>query len=279
MIFSTFSLPIVLEEKDNIIPELNNEIISLRGSAKCYKITFKGDFNSLNGRFRTFKLDFGNHLEKNGMPVRAIFYATSYQNSFRVDQGKFHYGKPHIIEVLMNHHAIMNFKAKKTQYLKTKHVGCNEKTQDEVLEEQFASDIVEKCPNPCSPFLLPYESVPVCTDSGFNYQCAVDVYNHVVSKSNYSGWPCSVLEYEGRVLDNQMIPGAPRIHVWDTYDRDDVDIILPWNFFHAINPGNTSVMLSYKFDFPETMTVEVESYVVTIVDLIGIVGGTLYVLR
>ena len=259
------------------MPELNGEIIYVQSQFFCQKIRSKGNhFNPLKGKYRTFKIEFGKHLSVHlELPVRVIFHSTSYKNSFGVEHGEFNYGKPFTTEVLLNHHAMVSFEPKKIQYLKEKRINCKELTFYEVVEDLFVTNITELCPNPCSPILLPNETREICPPiDNYDYHCALEVINNVIYESEYDRNPCSIVEYHGKLLDLRKIDGMPIVHSWYDRDKEDADIVVP-NAALDINPGDVSVMFSYKFEVPETLTIEVESYVVTFVDLIGIVGGTL----
>ena len=68
-------------------PDLSNEIITIQQAATFYKITSinNHNFNPLEGNFRTFKIQFAKELdpswEEYPLPVKAIIYAVSYENS------------------------------------------------------------------------------------------------------------------------------------------------------------------------------------------------------
>ena len=248
-----------------------------------YKITsyHNNHFNALNESMRTFKIDFGKHLDPSWtistwpLPTRVILHALSYENSF----GEHHFwnGKPHVTEIDMNHHATVVFKAKRTQYLKEKRTDCHEKTMVEIFEERFVPIVKEMCPNPCTHRALPSESLLLCT-TVFDFMCSEEAWKKMSEEipdgidSFY--YPCTKVEYEGRLLNHYKIDRSiPDIFTWDKSTKMDSDILMPTNTL--ANPGNLTVMFSYTFELPETMTVEVENFLVTFEDLIGIVGGTL----
>ena len=277
--FSFDSLPLKLEEKENVIPELIDENIVVQHLTQCFKVFSKvgSNFNPLEGEYRTFSIEFGNHLKMEQLPPRAIFIATSHENSFGAEGGQYSNGMHHVTEVQLNHHASVSFRAKRVQYLKEKHVDCKEETVWEIVEDRFVPKVLEMCPNPCTHINLPKESLPFCSMEDENIHdrlCAADSYKKAMIETDFNFKPCSIEEYEGRILENRKIIGKPDVVYWDEVDQSDSDVILPnpafWN-----NPGNVTIKFSYKFELPEKMTVEVESYVATFFDLIGIVGGTL----
>ena len=155
------SKPINLEAKDNVIPGLNNETISIRNELFGTRIISKASqFNSLNNNYRTFTISFGNHLTLYDLPQRAIFFATSFKNSFGYKNH--HFGAPHITEILMNHHTKVSFKVKMNQRSKEKHPDCVEKIRLEVLEELFVPIVIENCRNPCTHVPLPNNLLKLC---------------------------------------------------------------------------------------------------------------------
>ena len=152
-----------LEENDNIIPGLNNETISIQYSAPGYRIISKSSqFNSLNRDYRTLTITFGKHLraEDRVLPVKAIFFATSFKNSF--DYPEHLHGTPHITEILLNHHTKVSFNVKMSQLSREKHPDCEEKTPMEVAEEVFVPIVMEKCPNPCAFTQFPKNQLKLC---------------------------------------------------------------------------------------------------------------------
>ena len=112
---------------------------------------------------------------------------------------------------------------------------------------------------------------------GDDYHCAYGVYNEIVDAEGdfYNYKSCSFEEYEGRFSDTMLIPGKPVFWYWKESDKQDWELIMPWESDFQTNPGNLTIKFSYTFESPSTMTVEVENYIVTFFDLMGIVGGTL----
>ena len=90
----------------------------------------------------------------------------------------------------------------------------------------------------------------------------------------YNFKSCSIEEYEGRVIRDNIIPGKSEFWYWSESDKQDWELVFPATDYDT-NPGNLAIKFSYTFDSPQTMTVQVENYIVTFFDLIGIVGGTL----
>ena len=235
----------------------------------------------MNREFRTFTITFADHWSVTGpsspyLPPRVIFYATSYENSFGTQNKQFYHGKPHITQVVMNHHAKVSYRTKQTHYSKEKNPDCEEQSWFQELEELFVPAVKEECPEPCTPLRLPSNSLRLC-EGGSESACAREIIEDVrqnITKS-YSYESCSYEEYEGTVLENEIIDGKPKLYSWHPYDESMSNVIYPWYKHFEANPGNTTVMFSYTFDYPETMIVEQEYYIATLMDIIGIVGGTL----
>ena len=141
---------------ENVLPETSDESILFQKSRLCYKIESKADhFNSFDLEYRTFTVSFGDHISMYWLPPRVIVYATSYENSFGVEYGRFHNGRPHITEILLNHHATVSIRPKRINYSKEKNPDCEEQTWWEKLEEKYIPEVKEACPDPCSFSLLP----------------------------------------------------------------------------------------------------------------------------
>ena len=277
----------MLHKGENVIPkpDFSNETIAILQTGFFYKITSinNHNFNPLEGNFRTFKMEFAKNLDPSWvaypLPVKAIIYAISHENSF--NDFDFKNGNPHITEIAMNRHTTVTFKVKKTQNLKEKHQGCKEDTYSEMLEQIYVPIAREFCPKPCSYRLLPNQSLPLCLAPDFDeydFICAEEALaktsKQVTEDFDSFYFPCSKIEYEGKELSEYKIDkGMQDVNIWDRNTRMDSDILMPTNVL--ANPGNLTLMFSYTFELPERMTVEVENFLVTFEDLIGIVGGTL----
>ena len=269
---------------------MNNETISIQKELYGgYRIISKASqFNSLNKDYRTFTISFGTHLslEEWTLPIKAIFFATSLKNSFEYEHHFF--GAPHVTEVITNHHSKVSFNVKMNQRSKEKHPDCVEKTWLEVLEEILVPLIKKNCPNPCSYRTLPTKSLKFCDytnhfdpfdewNPDFDYLCSENQYELAFaefSKLNYSYKPCYIEEYQGKLIEDEIIDGMQDIFLWDPLYENDMYFpsdITP--YYDAQIPS--SIKFSYTFEQPEIATVLVEDFIVTFVDLVGIVGGTL----
>ena len=284
---------------ENVIPESNNEVITLERLEASFKITSNAtNIDSLNMDQRTFILDFNEKVHFLDLPPMAVFYVLSNENSFGVERSEFFHGKKEVAQILLNHHTKMSYKMKRRELLKEKHTDCNEETFWEVIDKKWHPKIVQNCPNPCYPFTLPSGQLPRCSyadwsaadnstqtsmDDHEGYKdfdvedktCAYDVFYKMIEEEDFYNFKsCSIEEYEGRVLDDHIIPGKSEFWYWAESDKQDWEIVVPESEYHD-NPGNLTIKFSYTFDLPQTMIVSVENYIVTFFDLIGIVGGTL----
>ena len=278
--FVFISPPVPLKFGDNVIPGLENEIISLKNTHKCWLITSKsktsGNFSTHNERhtLRTFTVEFNKHLGKSWMPPKAIFYATSHDNAFGAGDGNFFYGRPHISEVVMNRHNTVELKPTTHNYLKDSN-GCATETIYERAENMFVENIKDLCPNPCSPIRMPKEIIPYCDFSSltqYDVDCAAKVY--IDAQGKVENVPlCSTTEYEAtQQEDSKMIEGLDYIYHWHNFDLHDEYVRLP----DVINDfdHNLVAKLSYRFPLPEVTDIYEEYYISTFEDLVGIVGGT-----
>ena len=283
------SKPIQLELKDNVIPGLSNETISIQNELFGTRIISKaGQFNSLNNNYRTFTISFGNHLTLGDrlLPQRAIFFATSFKNSFGYKDH--HFGAPYITEILMNHHTKVSYKVMMNQRSKEKHPDCVEKTSLEVLEELFVPIVIQNCRHPCTHVPLPNNLLELC-DYIRDFDMETDRWNpdpdtvcsmkqKVLAdaefiKTNYSFKPCNIEEFEGKLLEDEIIDG-----MHDIYNgNENTDILVPYINNPALwnDSQIPTIKFSYTFARPEMATLLVEDFIVTFEDLVGIVGGTL----
>ena len=114
--------------------------------------------------------------------------------------------------------------------------------------------------------MLGVEYVECTTQS--DYLCSGQIF----AEEGFST-PCTKLEYSGKELDDYLIDGFPEIVQFNKVDDRFFTIELDhpdfsWN-------KKPTIMLSYRFDIPEKTLVHQETIMVSLMDLIGIVGGTL----
>ena len=194
----------------------------------------------------------------------------------------------------MNHQTKVSFKVIMKQRSKEKHPDCVEKIRLEVLEELFVPIVIENCRNPCTHVPLPNNLLKLCDyikdfdqriDGKWNPDpdtlCSIEqkgLADAEFIKTNYSFKPCSIEEFEGKLLEDEIIDGMHDIFVWKESFYKDVshnnDIFFP-SFNGPLHDSQIrTIKFSYTFERPEMATLLVEDFVVTFVDLVGIVGGT-----
>ena len=112
-----------------------------------------------------------------------------------------------------------------------------------------------------------------CTTQS-DYLCSGQIFLEEFNNINQGfSTPCTILEYSGKELEDYLIDGFPEIVQFNKVDERFSTIELDHPHF-SWNKKPT-ILLSYTFDIPEKTLVHQESIVVSLWDLIGIVGGTL----
>ena len=245
-----------MQRGDNVIPGLDDEMISIKKSYMCYHIRSKSkQFKSILGEDKTFTIEFfSKHFDLNQpLPQRAIFYATSFENSFGVESSEFIYGNPQIIEIVLNHHSNVELKPKQYHLIKEKS-GCVEKTKYQIWEEIFAKSVLDMCPNPCTLVLMPNETFPICEfgiHSEYDWKCSSQILYDLEGKYENFAPLCSRTDYEGYFIeDNEPIKGLPTLYSWISHDFHDNDVRSPdfINHAHGTDLGyNPIVKMSYRF--------------------------------
>ena len=261
----------VLKLGDN--KAIDDEIINLHRGLYCFKVTPKGASKSMPpGQFRTLKVEFGSHLEQEQLPSIVTFFLTSEANSYGVESSTFIDGDPCVIDIVLNNQEVYTLKPVKMQYLKEIREGCSERTIWEMAVDGFLQKSKEMCPVFCTPFLLPgIEFLPCQTD--YDYLCSAQVFSEEFKRIRESySTSCSKLSYAGKVLSFQRIEGLPKLVHLDYPDQIYPVVLIP---FDDMKKNQPTVMLSYEFDMPVRTRVYQETLLVSIIDLIGIVGGTL----
>ena len=271
------STPVPLKSGENVIPGLDDEIISFKNDGKCWRITSTGRFNSLKMEDRTFTIEISKNLGEY-MPMKAIFIATSQPNMFGASNGDFFYGRPAIVDIFLNCHTAIVLKTVTYRYLQEKH-NCATETLYEQAENIFAEDVKNLCPSPCSPILMPKEIVPYCNPlaghTDYDLDCAKHAQKQALGKVNNTV-VCNKTQYE--IVDirfeDELIDEEYEIFSrWYFYDAHDVYVRLP-DYMPSTYDYNPIVKFSYRLENPAVMHVYEEYYTSTFEDLIGVVGGT-----
>ena len=151
-------------------------------------------------------------------------------------------------------------KTKKTKYIQEK-TGCRDVPLTDLVAPRFISSVKELCgADACVPKGFPSTALMECEVEELDCSYSV-LRNSFVSIRKDVNVPCDDLGYTGTYVTD----------VFETTPFSD-EFFCGEDYFD----GNKSHhLLWYTFDVPETMTLEEEYYIMPILDLIGLVGGTL----
>ena len=260
----------MLDLADNRAP--NGETINLHSGLMCYKVTPKegSTYQSMQGKFRSVKIEFGSHVRDYQLPPKAIFFLTSEVNSYGVESAYYTDGEPYITEVALNHETKLILQPQKFHYLNKKRERCNEKSVWELTVEGYLDKSAKNCSSNCTAFTMPGVEFIQCTTQS-DYLCSGRIFTEEFNAiSEGFSTPCTKVEYIGKELTNHVIDGFPNIvqfgEQYATIELDHPNF--SWN-------KKPTILLSYMFDMPEKTWVFQETYVESFEKLIGIVGGTL----
>ena len=260
----------MLDLADNRAP--NGETINLHSGLMCYKVTPKegSTYQSMQGKFRSVKIEFGSHVKSYQLPPKAIFFLTSEINSYGVESAYYADGEPYITEVALNHETKLILKPQQLHYLNEKREGCNEKSVWELSVEGYQDKSSKNCSSNCTAFAMPGVEFLQCTTQS-DYLCSGQIFTEEFNAiSEGFSTSCTKVEYIGKELTNHVIDGFPNIvqfgKQYATIELDHPDF--SWN-------KKPTILLSYTFDMPEKTWVYQETYVASFEETIGIVGGTL----
>ena len=114
----------------------------------------------------------------------------------------------------------------------------------------------------CVPYQLPVNDSKLKACKGMETHCEMDMLQSVAkaNKNKFSMKPCTNLEY---VVEYQV----KRLEVLQALNKELSD--------HNYNPNKTNFAIWYNFKKPEYTTINEEHYLVSLMDLIGLTGGTL----
>ena len=266
----------MLDLADNRAP--NGETINLHSGLMCYKVTPKegSTYQSMQGKFRSVKIEFGSHVKSYQLPPKAIFFLTSEINSYGVESAYYADGEPYITEVALNHETKLILKPQQLHYLNEKREGCNEKSVWELSVEGYQDKSSKNCSSNCTAFTMPGVEFIQCTTQS-DFLCSAQIFTEEFNNINEGfSTPCTKLEYSGKELTDHVIDGFPEIVQFNPKVDDErfqatIELDHPdfsWN-------KKPTIILSYTFDMPEKTWVCQETYVESFVDVIGVVGGTL----
>ena len=262
-----------LHENDNMSAESEDEILTIQKGLLCYKISTKSK-SFQKGLSRTFEIEFGSHLKDDQLPPNVIFFVTSEDSAYGVEHALFPDGAPYVSEVQLNHKKSVLLKPERREYLKESRSGCSEGTRWKLMTKTFKTEMEDMCPVFCTPFLLPDVPYEKCV-TYFDLKCSGNVFFDALAKVTETyGSACIKPEYVVHELEPQTrLEGFPKIVICCTYDMFNyVDFQFSHNYQWSKKP---TVKFTYKYDTPETVDVYQEYIIISFIDLIGVVGGTL----
>ena len=238
----------------------------------CYKIsqTYQ-DYDHVNGQSISLILNFADDVALGSLqevtylstedPVKALlriynlgvsFYFTFDPRAFGIES-KQHFGQPVRLKSLLGVDNLLTLQPKKTEYLKDK-TKCVEQSFWQLVEEVFASKIEEKCKTPCSALGTPNPSMPICKAKE-DWTCALQVFSDAINEVNKDFTSsCTNQDYTFEIDHNKFLKELPPLLADRNIEK--------------------SIMMTYKFQTPETMIYHEEYYIYGFVDFLGSVGGT-----
>ena len=255
---SVEKLTLNLKEGNNKVSV--NETLNLRRLQCCYKMTSTDTYYiHTDKEIRVIDITFSPQLAIEKLPSRVFFYFTSEKNIYGIESGAFFDGHPYKVkletafqtEKRITQH--VNVKPTMIQYLRSKS-ECKDESFWETFEPVFVEDMKAGCANPCSPLGLPEGTLDFClTEEDWN--CSNSQFDTTLRREiNVDVLPCEKVEYQGERITDSDVEKA----------------------INAVNyTGNPQAKLLYEFRSPETMTVSEEYYIMSMVSMVGSIGGTL----
>ena len=204
-----------------------------------------------------------------------IFFITSEDSAYGVERGLFPDGEPYVSGIQLNNENSVILKPERRKFLKELRSGCSEEPRWKLMANMFVTEMKDMCPVFCTPFLLPEIPFEKCI-TNFDFKCAGNVFFDALAKVEESyGSACIKSEYVVRELEAySQMEGFPQIVTCCTQDT-----FLEYVYFqHSHNyqwSKKPTVKFTYKYDTPETVMVYQEYIIISFMDLIGVVGGTL----
>ena len=251
-------LTLNLQENNNKIDV--NETLNLRRLQCCYKMTSTDTYYiHTNKEIRIIDITFSPQLAIEKLPTRVFFYFTSEKNVYGIESGAFFDGHPYKVKLETQFQTVkrftkhVNVKPTMIQYLRSKS-ECKDESFWETFEPVYVEDMKASCANPCSPLGLPEGTLDFClTEEDWN--CSNSQFDTTLRREiNVDVLPCEKIEYQGERITDSDVEKA----------------------INAVNyTGNPQAKLMYEFRSPETMTVSEEYYIMSMVNMVGSIGGTL----
>ena len=153
-------------------------------------------------------------------------------------------------------------KSKKTRYIQEK-TSCRNVPLTDLVAPKFISSVKELCgSDACVPKGFPSTALRKCEvdEKDCSYSVLRNSFVSLQKDVNVNTVPCDDLGYTGTYFTDviEVTTFSEEFLCEDNWDRD-----------------KSQSLVYYTFDLPEIMTVYDEYYIVPILDLIGLVGGTL----
>ena len=256
---------ILLHENENSMPNSNTDLIHVQKMQSCYKITAKtssGDYKHQSHQERYFKISLSPLIERSQQP-EVWYYFTSEVNSYGVESKMFYDGKESklmaLVDMLVG---VMIDETKQTKFLSEKSGCLNDSSFWKSLQQIFVPAVKEKCLNPCNPRGLPQGELELC-ESQEDWKCSEEEFTKILMSTNkdLQKTPCVTLEFDVSIQNTIALAAV--------YGSDlRAAIAASWN-------GEPTYVLGYSFLTPESTTLVEEYLVLSLLDIIGNVGGNL----
>ena len=257
-----------------------DEIIELNKMKYCYEITTKpvANYKHQSKLNRVVKLLFPKFseiaYEESEMTFLDLFYETSFHVFFTSQEYSYpvEFGlqtqREETLEVKMRKNddgeylefmVSARLKSKMTKYIQEK-TNCNNEPLTDLVAPKFISSVKELCGrDACVPKGFPNTALRKCENIA-ELDCSYAVLRNAFVSLQKDSLPCNDQGYAGT-------------YVTDIIDMSHFSDDFLWE--HNWYNNKSHFFVHYSFDVPETMTLREEYYTVPLLDLIGLVGGTL----
>ena len=270
-----------LQEGSNFFKE---EIIEMNRMKYCYEITTKPTkhYQHQIQMYRAVKLIFPDFpdvaYEELDMTYRDLFlgnsfhvFFTSQEYSYPVEFG-LQTQREETFEAKLRKSEVddtyefmvlAQLKPKMTKYIQEK-TNCRDVPLTDLVAPKFISSVKELCgTNACTPKGFPNTDLRKCKNDAeldCSYAVLRNAFTSIQKDPNINSAPCN----------DQSYAGMYKTDILGTSDFSD-EFLWEHNYYDK----KSHFLVYYFFDLPETMTLVEEYYIVPILDLIGLVGGTL----
>ena len=270
-----------LQEGSNFFKD---EIIELNKMKYCYKITAKPtqDYQHQTLMYRAVKLIFPQFsdvaYEELDLTYRDLFYDNSFHIFFTSEEYSYpvEFGletqREETFEAKLrkseydDQYEFMSLaflKPKMTKYIQEK-TSCSNVPLTDLVAPKFISSVKELCgADACVPKGFPNTGLRKCKNDAeldCSYAVLRNAFISIQKDPNVNSAPCNDQGYTGMYKTDILSTSDFSAEFFDNHNRYD---------------NKSHFLVYYIFDFPESMTLVEEYYIVPLLDLIGLVGGTL----